>query len=226
MPDAFRTVLGTAYGPGMATMSMNKAIHGAFRRDLARLLDALARFTDGDSARAAELGTAWDNFDAQLTDHHEGEHAIAWPSLARIGVSQEVLAQMDAEHERMADALAKARGAMSTFRTTGTAADATAARAEVAHLQAVTEEHLDHEESEIEDVYLANADGPEMKAMGKQFAKVSPAKGGRFFAWVTDGASREEMAAITGNVPKPVLAIISGIFGRGYRRDVAPVWRR
>jgi len=64
-----------------------------------------------------------------------------------------------------------------------------------------------------------------MKAMGKQFAKVSPAKGGRFFAWVTDGASPEEMAAITDNVPKPVLAIMSGIFGRGYRRDVAPVWR-
>ena len=216
----------TAYGPGMVTMSMNKAIHGAFRRDLTRLLDALGRFQDGDSTRAAQLGTAWDNFDAQLTDHHEGEHAIAWPALARIGVSQEVLDQMDAEHDRMADALAKARGAMNAFRTTGTGTDAATARAAVEHLQAVTVEHLDHEEAEIEDVYLANADGPEMKAMGKQFAKVSPAKGGRFFAWVTDGATPEEMAAITGNVPKPVLAIISGIFGRGYRRDVAPVWRR
>ncbi len=31
-----------------------------------------------------------------------------------------------------------------------------------------------------------------MKAMGKAFAKVSPARGGRFFTWLLDGASPEE----------------------------------
>jgi hypothetical protein len=125
----------------------------------------------------------------------------------------------------MAAALATTRSAMAAFRASGSAADAQAARAAVEHLQAVTVEHLDHEEGQIESVYLSHAEGPEMKAMGKQFAKVSPAKGGRFFAWVTDGATPEEMATITGNVPKPVLAIISGIWGRSYRRDVAPAWR-
>ncbi len=50
--------------------------------------------------------------------------------------------------------------------------------------------------------------------MGRQFGKVSPAKGGRFFAWVTDGATPDELAAIKGNVPGPVLMIISGVFGR------------
>jgi hypothetical protein len=95
----------------------------------------------------------------------------------------------------------------------------------MADLQGVTVSHLDHEEQEIEPVYLAHAESPEMKAMGKQFGKVSPAKGGRFFAWVTDGATAEEMAALTESVPKPVLAMIGGIFGRGYRRDVAPAWR-
>jgi hemerythrin-like domain-containing protein len=206
-------------------MSMNKVIHAAFRRDLQRFLDALAAFRDGDSARAAQLGTAWDNFDTQLTDHHEGEHEIAWPALASVGVSQETIDQMDAEHDRMTEALTATRGTMTTFRTTATGADAAAARASFERLRDVTVEHLDHEEAELEPVYQANADGPEIKAMGKKFAKVSPAKGGRFFAWVTDGASAEEMAAITGSIPKPVLMIISGIFGRGYRRDVASVWR-
>ena len=209
----------------MATMSMNKVIHAAFRRDLQRFLDALAAFRDGDSARAAQLGTAWDNFDTQLTDHHEGEHEIAWPALASVGVSQETIDQMDAEHDRMTEALTATRGTMTTFRTTATGADAAAARASFERLRDVTVEHLDHEEAELEPVYQANADGPEIKAMGKKFAKVSPAKGGRFFAWVTDGASAEEMAAITGSIPKPVLMIISGIFGRGYRRDIASVWR-
>jgi hypothetical protein len=31
---------------------------------------------------------------------------------------------------------------------------------------------------------------------------------------------------VTGTVPGPVLSIISGVFGRGYRKNVAPVWRR
>jgi hypothetical protein len=209
----------------MAVMSMNKAIHGAFRRDLTRFLDALAAFKDGDTARATQLGVAWDNFDAQLTDHHEGEHEIAWPALESIGVSREVIAQMDAEHDTLAAALTSTRGAMGRFRTSASAADAQAARTAFEHLHEVAVSHLDHEEAEIEDVYLANAGGPEMKAMGRQFGKVSPAKGGRFFAWVTDGASTEELAAIRGQVPAPVLAIIGGIFGRGYRRTVAPTWR-
>jgi len=209
----------------MATMSMNKVIHAAFRRDLQRFLDALSAFRDGDKARAAQLGTAWDNFDAQLTDHHEGEHEIAWPALTSVGVTQETLDQMDAEHDRMAEALTATRGAMTTFRSTASGADAAATRASFEQLRAVTVEHLDHEEAELEPVYQANAEGPEIKAMGKQFAKVSPAKGGRFFAWLTDGAGPEEMAAITGSIPKPVLTIISGIFGRSYRRDVASVWR-
>src|SRR3954453_4783704 len=132
----------------MATMSMNKVIHAAFRRDLQRFLDALAGFRDGDTARATQLGKAWDNFDAQLTDHHEGEHAIAWPAMESIGVSQELLAVFDKEHNQMAEALAATRGAMATFRTTATAADASAAQSAMANLQTVTVAHLDHEEQE------------------------------------------------------------------------------
>lgn len=213
------------YGPVMATMSMNTVIHRAFRRDLRRFLDALSGFRDGDHERATQLGTAWENFYAQLTDHHEGEHAIAWPAMESVGVSKQLLATFDQEHDRMAAALEDTRQAMTTFRSTATAGDAALARASMEHLQAVTVAHLDHEEQEVEPVYLQHADGPEMKAMGKQFAKVSPTKGGTFFAWVTDGATPEEMAALTESVPKPVLKILSGVFGRGYRRDVAPVWR-
>ena len=61
--------------------------------------------------------------------------------------------------------------------------------------------------------------------MGRAFGKVSPARGGRFFAWVLDGASPEERAAVTREVPGPVVTIIGGIFGRGYRKNVASLWR-
>lgn len=208
----------------MATMTMNKAIHSAVRRDLGRFLEASDQFPDGDLARARALGLAWDNFDAQLTHHHEGEHAIAWPAFLAIGLTQAQLDGFDAEHEAMAAALAGARTAMTRFRTSGSAADAASFHATVAELQRVTETHLAHEEAETEQIMLENLDHPAVQEMGKKFGKVSPAVGGTFFAWVTDGADPESQAAIENAVPKPVLVLIGGIFGRRYRRTVAPVW--
>ena len=42
---------------------MNKAIHGAFRRDLACFVTALSSFQPGDVNRGNQLATAWANFD-------------------------------------------------------------------------------------------------------------------------------------------------------------------
>jgi hemerythrin-like domain-containing protein len=209
----------------MGTMSMNKAIHGAIRRDLERFVAALDGFPSGDQRRARQLATAWANFDDQLTHHHEGEHEIAWPALRSLGVSQDLLATLDAEHGRMAAALTKAREAMAALAGAPGSDQAQAARAAVAELNVVTRQHFDHEESEIEELYLTRRDAPEMKAMGRAFAKVGPARGGRFFAWLLDGASPEERDAVTSGVPGPVLAVIIGLFGRGYRKEIAPVWR-
>lgn len=205
-------------------MSMNKAIHAAVRRDLDRFLDALDRFPDGDRQRAEQLAVAWQNFDEQLTRHHEGEHEIAWPALEKVGVSRDLLAQLDAEHDTMATALAAARTAMGKLRKSASAADATTAHAAMQELQRVTVVHLEHEEAEIEPVYLAKRDSPEIKAMGREFAKVGPVQGGTFFAWALDGATPEETEAITQTVPKPVLTVIAGLFGRTYRKSVAPTW--
>ena len=208
----------------MAEMSMNKAIHGAFRRDLSRFVHALGTFPADDRARAAQLGTAWGNFDAQLTRHHEGEHDIAWPALEAVGVSKELIATLDAEHDTMADALAQTRVAMASLTTSASAEDALTALSAMQKLQEVTVHHLDHEEAEIEGVYLAKRDAPEIKAMGRAFGRVSPAVGGQFFAWVLDGASIDEREAVTREVPGPVISIIGGVFGRSYRKNVAPVW--
>ena len=204
---------------------MNRAIHAAVRRDLGRFLNALERFPDGDRQRAAQLATAWQNFDDQLTRHHQDEHRIAWPALQKVGVSQDVLAQLDAEHDTMATALSTARTAMGALKDSASTADATAARTAMAELQRVTVEHFEHEEKEIEPVYLMNEGTPAMKAMGREFAKVSPSQGGTFFAWALDGATPAESSAITRTIPKPVLTVILGLFGRNYRKSVAPVWR-
>jgi hypothetical protein len=203
---------------------MNKAIHGAFRRDLTRFIAALESFTPGDVKRGDQLSAAWSNFDDQLTRHHTGEHEIAWPALTAVGVSPTLLATMDAEHDSMTAAIVDVRAAVPALTRTASAEDVSTALAAFERLREVTVAHLEHEEAEIEPLYLEKKDTPEIKAMGRAFGKVSPAQGGQFFAWVTDGASPDERAAITRDVPGPVFTIIGGVFGRSYRKNIAPVW--
>ena len=203
---------------------MNKVIHNAVRRDLTRFLDALDRFPAGDQARARQLATAWANFDDQLTQHHEGEHEIVWPAIEAVGVTQEQIAEMDEEHQRLADALATASTCFAALARSASAADA-AARQAVATVQTVGEQHMEHEETDLEPIYLTKKDDSAIKAMERQFRKTSLHVTGTFLAWITDGATSEEMTAIKQNVPAPAIVIVGGLFGRRYRRDVASVWR-
>lgn len=207
----------------MTTMSMNKAIHAAFRRDLARFDAALARFVDGDRTRARELGRAWANFEDQLVHHHTGEHAIAWPALRELGVPEKVLDAFDAEHDRLSLTLTKADEAMTSLART--AFGGAAARVALDELRDVTDGHFAHEEKVTEPLFAEHAGSDVLKRMGREFGKVSPARSGRFFAWVLDGATPEERAGAVGAIPEPVLAIIGGVFGAPYRLTVAPVWK-
>jgi hypothetical protein len=44
-------------------------------------------------------------------------------------------------------------------------------------------------------------------------------------AWISDGGSPEMQQGLRDNVPRPVVAVMAGVFGRGYRKNVAPVWK-
>jgi hemerythrin-like domain-containing protein len=209
----------------ISPMSMNRAIHGAFRRDLGRLDAALAAFPAGDAKRAGQLRTAWRYFHSELTRHHHGEHDIAWPALRQIGVPDELLAQMDAEHDKLAAALAAADKAMSALAADPTAANATAAGEAVATLRTVADEHMTHEEAELEPVYAAKKEAPEIKEMGRKFSRGNPLVTGMFLAWVQNGASEEELAGLRDNVPGPVLSIFGRVVGMPYHRRIAPVWK-
>jgi hemerythrin-like domain-containing protein len=208
-------------------MSMNRTIHRAVRRDLTRFRDALDAFVDGDGERAAALHRAWQNFDDQLTDHHQGEHTIVWPALDAIGIAGSTIDTFDVEHEAMAADLATAGDAMSRLRSSASRADADVAAAGMERLQATTVTHLDHEEAETEVPLTQKTGDPALKEMGKQFSRRSgPVKAGTFFAWMQDGATPEEMSALRANVPGPVLSLLGGLFGRRYRKEVATVWGR
>jgi len=207
-------------------MSMNRVIHAALRRTLDRFSDALASFPDGDAARARELATAWQYFYGQFTIHHTGEHAFAWPALREVGVNGELLDQLDAEHDKIALGLTAAGQAISTLVATPTAESAAAAHERIKELSAVAADHLKHEEAELESVYWDKRDTPQIKEMGRKFSRdMGLAEAGSFFAWLQDGATPEENAALRASVPAPVVTILTAVRGGKYRRTIAPVWR-
>ena len=125
----------------------------------------------------------------------------------------------------MADALTETSTAMKTYTASGSAADAAAARASVVRTQEVVERHLAHEENELEPELQPHLETPEWKAVEKKLRSGSPVRGGRMFAWLLDGASPEVSGYVHRSVPGPVLFLLTRVFGIGYQRGVAPVWR-
>jgi hypothetical protein len=48
---------------------------------------------------------------------------------------------------------------------------------------------------------------------------------GRFLAWIQDGMTDESRAYVRSRISSPVLAVLGGVAGRAYHRDIAPIWR-
>jgi hypothetical protein len=207
------------------TMTMNRVIHSAVRRDLDRLAAALGSAPDGDVARAGDLQRAYANLHGQLKHHHEQEDRLVFPALGRLGIDPVLIEEMDAEHGAMADALASTARLMQRYAATGSAQDAAAARDDVRHTRAVVERHLTHEEQELEPLMLPHAESEEWKRVEKDVRKLPPTKAGRFFAWLTDGMDPASEAYLRSTVPRPVVFVLSRVFGREYHRRIAPVWR-
>ena len=103
----------------------------------------------------------------------------------------------------MAAAMTQAGTAMAALRRTASAEDAANALEAFTNLRAVTVQHLDHEEAEIEPVYLEKFDTPELQEMAKKFSRDSgPKQAGTFFAWLLDGASEAEEAVAAPYSPR------------------------
>ena len=205
-------------------MTMNRVIHGAVRRDLARLTEALDRVRDGDRERAQGLEKAFANLHQQLTVHHEGEDQHVFPWMAAEGIDADLLHAMESEHEAMAAGLAESSRTMAAYGRTGSATDAAAAGASLVRTNEVVERHLTHEENELEPLIASRLESPGWKAVEKKLRRQPPGVAGRFFAWVTDGMGDAERAYFRATVPPPVTFVLGHTLGRRYYRQVAPVW--
>ncbi len=204
---------------------MNRVIHAACRRDLDRLAAGVGAARDGDTTRARDLQRAYANLHRELKHHHEQEDAHVFPALRRLGVDTALIEDMDGEHHAMADALDRTAVVMQQYAATGSAADAADALASIESTRVVVERHLSHEEGELEPLMSPHLATPEWKAAEKALRKGSLSQTGRFFAWLTDGMDPATSSYLRSTIPGPVITIFSRLLGRGYHREIAPVWR-
>ena len=173
-------------------MTMNRVIHAAVRRDLARLETALGTARDGDRARAGQLERAYANLQRELTQHHEGEDALIFPYLAQVGVDARPARGHGPRAPR--DGRRARREPGPRWRRTRPPAGPPrpgAARESVGRTRVVVERHLEHEEDDLEPRIRPYLGTPEWQAVEKQVRPRSPVVTGRFLAWIQDGMTNK-----------------------------------
>ena len=204
-------------------MSMNRIIHAAVRRDVARTEKALRAARAGETRRLQDIQRAWNHLVVQLTEHHEQEDALIWPYLRAQGVDDGLMDAMESEHRAMSSALTDGTAALDNA-VTGQVPARTAADV-IATASRVINDHLAHEERDVEPLIAARHDDPGWKDIEKKFREGGPRRAGTMMAWLQDGGVEEPQQALRATIPPPVLFVLSHVFGRGYHQNVAPVWR-
>ncbi len=206
-------------------LSMNQIIHAAVRRDVDRTEQALRALADGDSGRARQIQVAWRNLVRELTHHHEAEDTYLWPFLLGRGVDAGLLEQMESEHVAMKNALTSSSAAIDSVVAAPTAAEAGAAADEVARAREVINQHLAHEERDVEAPLGNLEDDAEFKALSKKLRPASIVDAANALAWMQDGAGERERSSLRATIPGPVVTLLTLLLARRYRREVASVWR-
>jgi hypothetical protein len=204
--------------------TMNTIIHAAFRRDLHRLVDALDRFPADSWERADQLIAAWRNVAHQLHVHHWDEQTLFWPAFVELGVDCSLMEELEREHDRMAAALLTAEQAMEGFALYPTATNAAAAGCAVGELHRVLDEHLSHEERDLEPFGASHKDTPQHKAAVARARKSHTEGVGTFFSWLSDTDDPDIAVALRREVPAPVLFLLTKVGGRRYTRRSAATW--
>lgn len=209
----------------MAEMSMNQIIHAAVLRDVARTERALRALRDGDQERARAIQRGWAQLHDKLSEHHQQEDALVWPYLRSEGVDAVLLGDMESEHQDLAEALRAGDEALRTVVAEPTAARAGTAADVIAKSARVIADHLEHEERDVEPLIQQRKEDPGWKAVEKKFREGGPSRAGNMMAWLQDGADDQARSALRDTIPVPVLAVLTGVFGRRYRTEIAPIWR-
>jgi len=207
------------HGTGDADLTIMLAAHAAFRRDLTRLARATASHPS-DPVRQAANQAGWQTFKRQLHLHHTAEDTVIWPALrtrlSRSANAQSVLDAMEEEHTQI-DPLLAAVDAQFAEPYGSSLGDATDA------LTTSLTAHLTHEERDGLPLIGVALTAAEWRAAGFKIARSNGlSDAGEMFAWLADGADKDEARATIATLPPPVRVLYRAIWKPRY--DRTPRW--
>jgi hypothetical protein len=221
------------HGSGDADLTIMIAAHDAFRRDLTRLARAAAAADLTDPARRQPVAAGWELFKRELHMHHTAEDEIIWPVLRpRLAHSEAALSVLDAmeeEHARIdpllaavdaafaqhlaaVDGVARVAGA-ADGPTGGYRPDADRLADVIDVLTSTLTGHLAHEERDGLPLIGVALTAAEWRSAGFKIARKNGlSAGGEMFAWILDGAGREDAAATLGQLPPPLRLLYRAVW--------------
>src|SRR5215203_1739512 len=125
-------------------------VHRVFRRELRLLPELVREVAPGDTARAAVL-SSWARMVLRgLHGHHTSEDLLLWPKLLeRAAPDAALVHRMEAQHERVHDALERLEPALQRWEAEARPAVTEEVAAAFDALRVALLEHLDEEEREI-----------------------------------------------------------------------------
>jgi hypothetical protein len=214
------------HGRGDADLTIMLAAHHAFRRDLTRLARAAAAADLSDPARRQSIAAGWELFKRELHMHHTAEDEVIWPALRpRLAHSENalsVLDAMEAEHERIDPLLGAVDAAFAQRSAPGSAAsgpgvddgpgeDRLADVIDV--LTSTLTGHLAHEERDGLPLIGVALTAAEWRGVGFKIVRRNGlSEGGEMFAWILDGAARQDAAATLRTLPPPVRLLYRAVW--------------
>lgn len=174
------------------------AVHRAVRRDVQRLVGALAQ---GRGTSPQAVRTYWGDTAFQLNHHHEFEDTVIWPLLGeRLGDRVESLLVRNAgEHVAMAAAMASFADAVAT-----TTSGRSAARMALRRMKEAIETHLAHEEADVLPLIPEAFTLDDIKFFQAESAKENAPSA--FLPWIFDDAPEADVVFLTGPMPAAVQA--------------------
>jgi iron-sulfur cluster repair protein YtfE (RIC family) len=224
------------HGTGDADLTIMLAAHHAFRRDLARLVRAAAAADLADPAKRQSVAAGWELLKRELHLHHTAEDELIWPVLRpRLAHSENALSVLDAmeeEHERIDPLLAAVDAAFA--QRDGAAGLARGAADDdwpgedrltdvIEVLASTLTGHLAHEERDGLPLIGVALTGAEWRGVGFKIARKNGLSGGsEMFAWMLDGADRQQAAATLGQLPPPLRLLYRAAWKP--RFDKTPRW--
>ena len=209
--------------PDTRTMGI---VHSALRRDLTRARMVLTDHQPLTDERRRALADHLVWMMAFLDRHHTSEDEGLYPMVLRKNpAARDLLQDMDADHQRIHPAMERVAEAARALHTPSATAPAELLTA-IDELGSVLYPHLRREEEEAMPLVASSITAADWHTWDEKHNIKGLAFGelATTGLWTLDGQDPVSHALMSQVVPRPVLFVITTVFGPRYRRKTARLW--